>query len=66
MIRYRSLNDSLLFLVQSDAELRIAAVTGTNRNTWAQTRIDHFSSGINRDSMHAIEESLFLVREWFE
>lgn len=63
MIACHFLNNGLLFLVQSDAELRIAAVTGTNRNTWAQIRIDHFSSGINRDSMHAIEESLFLVRE---
>ena len=63
MISYHFLNNGLLFLVQSDAELRIAAVTGTNRNKWAQIRIDHFSSGINRDSMHAIEESLFLVRE---
>ena len=54
-----------LFVVATDAELRIAALTGGERNNWAKTRCDHFSSGINRDSVHAIEESLFLVTHCF-
>jgi len=47
--------------VSSNAELRIAALTATNRNTWAQVRIDHFTAGSNRDSVHAIEEAIILV-----
>jgi len=47
--------------VSSNAELRIAALTATNRNTWAQVRIDHFTVGSNRDSVHAIEEAIMTV-----
>ncbi|XP_002154641.1 carnitine O-palmitoyltransferase 1, liver isoform [Hydra vulgaris] len=43
------------------AELRIPALTGTERNNWARIRRDHFSTGINSDSLRAIEEALFVV-----
>lgn len=47
--------------VACDAELRIAALTASDRDNWAKIRREHFSSGINRDSLHAIEESIVLI-----
>lgn len=45
----------------SEAELRLASLTASDRTTWAECRREHFTSGINRDSVHAIEESIFVV-----
>jgi len=36
-------------------------LTAGERNNWAKVRREHFSTGINRDSLHAIEEAIIVV-----
>lgn len=52
---------SCLFSAKSEAEADLAALTGQERTTWAKVRREHFTTGINRDSIHAIEDSIMLV-----
>ena len=47
--------------VSCDAELKVASLTASDRNNWAKIRREHFSTGINRDSLHAIEEAIVVV-----
>jgi len=47
--------------VSNEAELKVASLTASERNCWAKNRREHFSSGINRDSLHAIEEAIVVV-----
>jgi len=39
----------------------LAALTGTERTEWAQTRTEYFSSGVNKDSIHILDSALFHV-----
>lgn len=39
----------------------ISSLTGLNRTKWAQIRKEHFSSGINRESLDLIENAAFIV-----
>lgn len=55
------LKDAEAWEAKEESELRIAALTANNRDTWAQCRRAHFTSGINRESVHAIEEAIMLV-----
>lgn len=55
------LKDAESQTVSTEAELRLAALTGSERGNWAKVRREHFTSGINKDSVHAIEEALFVV-----
>lgn len=48
-------------LQPADGEQELAALTAGKREHWAQARRDHFSSGINRASLRAIERSAFVV-----
>jgi len=47
--------------VSCDAELKVASLTASERNNWAKIRREHFSTGINRDSLHAIEEAIVVI-----
>ncbi|XP_034942285.1 carnitine O-palmitoyltransferase 1, liver isoform isoform X2 [Chelonus insularis] len=42
-------------------EQKLAALTATDRTTWAKARIDHFAKGINKTSLDLIEKSAFVV-----
>lgn len=42
-------------------ELYLAALTATDRVTWAETRNNHFRRGTNRASLDAIEKAAFMV-----
>ncbi|XP_037516905.1 carnitine O-palmitoyltransferase 1, liver isoform [Rhipicephalus sanguineus] len=45
----------------SEAEASLAALTTLDRVTWAKIRQKHFSHGINRESLNAIEKATFFV-----
>ncbi len=45
----------------TDSESNLAALTAMDRTKWAKTRMTHFSTGINRDSLHAIESAAFFM-----
>lgn len=47
--------------VASEAEASLAALTTLDRVTWAKIRQKHFSHGINRESLNAIERATFFV-----
>ncbi|XP_075548834.1 carnitine O-palmitoyltransferase 1, liver isoform-like isoform X1 [Dermacentor variabilis] len=47
--------------VASEAEASLAALTTLDRATWAKIRQKHFSRGINRESLSAIEKATFFV-----
>lgn len=53
--------DAEALQAKTEAELHMSALTGSDRTTWANVRREHFTSGINRDSIHAIEEAIFVV-----
>ncbi|XP_057315865.1 carnitine O-palmitoyltransferase 1, liver isoform-like [Hydractinia symbiolongicarpus] len=55
------LKDAETQTTSTEAECRIPALTGSERNSWARVRREHFTSGINKNSLQAIEEALFLV-----
>jgi len=55
------LKDAEAVSTKSETEADLAALTGQERTTWAKCRREHFTTGINRDSIHAIEEAIFLV-----
>uniref|UniRef100_A0A8C7XIF7 Carnitine O-palmitoyltransferase 1, muscle isoform n=1 Tax=Oryzias sinensis TaxID=183150 RepID=A0A8C7XIF7_9TELE len=42
-------------------ELKLAALTAGNRVPWAQARIKHFSHGVNKTSLDAIESAAFFL-----
>ncbi|KAK7891453.1 hypothetical protein WMY93_023416 [Mugilogobius chulae] len=42
-------------------ELKLAALTAGNRVPWAQARHQHFSSGVNKQSLDLIESSAFFL-----
>ncbi|XP_054160156.1 carnitine O-palmitoyltransferase 1, liver isoform-like [Oppia nitens] len=53
-------------IIQDDSpvtpeESRLAALTASDRDCWAETRLKHFSRGLNRVSLSAIEKSAFVV-----
>ena len=39
----------------------LAAMTGADRTQWAKLRNEHFRRGVNKNSLHAIETSAFIV-----
>lgn len=45
----------------TEAEASLAALTTLDRAAWAKIRQKHFSQGINRDSLQAIERATFFV-----
>ena len=45
----------------TEAECRIAALTGTERTHWHDVRNKHFATGINKDSLTAIEHAICVV-----
>jgi carnitine O-palmitoyltransferase 1 len=48
-------------LVPCDGEQQLAALTAGRRDHWAKVRREHFSNGINRTSLRAIERAAFVV-----
>eukprot|EP00731_Ephydatia_muelleri_P029750 Em0021g273a len=42
-------------------EEKLAILTAHNRSSWAEARSEFFSSGVNRESMAAIESSAFII-----
>lgn len=64
-INFLMLVNSFLSQASTEAECRIPALTGSERNSWARVRREHFTSGINKNSLQAIEEALFLVRQFY-
>ncbi|XP_013409802.1 carnitine O-palmitoyltransferase 1, liver isoform [Lingula anatina] len=44
-----------------DVEKNVAALTGLERTDWAKLRQQHFSSGINKESIEAVDRAMFLV-----
>ena len=40
-------------------EEHLAALTAWDRKSWAETRDTHFSSGVSKESMEAIEKVLY-------
>ena len=44
-----------------ESEVRLPAITNVNRDRWAEGRQEHFSNGVNRDSLRAIETAAFIV-----
>ena len=56
-----------MFVVTKDqAEGSVPALTALPRKEWAGIRKEYFSEGVNRQTLEAIEESLFVVRVYFE
>lgn len=47
--------------IPGDGEDYISALTAGDRDVWAKARKKHFSSGLNRISLHAIERAAFVV-----
>ncbi|KFD58677.1 hypothetical protein M513_00370 [Trichuris suis] len=45
----------------TDSERYLAALTAWERTRWAEFRQQHFSRGINKASLHAIESSAFVL-----
>lgn len=45
----------------SEAEWRVAALTGCERTKWHNVRNKHFGSGLNKESLKAIEESICVI-----
>lgn len=44
-----------------ECEKFIASLTGLNRSKWSKIRSDHFSTGINKESLDIIENAAFVV-----
>ena len=60
------MNISAWFLLFSPGEVdetakSLAALTGTDRTTWARARSEFFSTGVNKDSLDLLESALFHV-----
>lgn len=47
--------------VASHAETYLASLTAWNRTKWAEVRDEYFSSGINKNSLEAIESAAFML-----
>lgn len=47
--------------MSSHAETYLGALTSWNRLKWAEVRDNHFSSGINKTSLNAIESAAFMM-----
>ncbi|XP_039286947.1 carnitine O-palmitoyltransferase 1, liver isoform isoform X4 [Nilaparvata lugens] len=47
--------------VPAEGEEKLAALTAGERTAWANTRLEYFFKGINRQSLDAIEKSAFVV-----
>ena len=45
----------------TDMESMVGVLTSSRRNTWAQARDTHFSSGVNKASLNAIESAAFVL-----
>lgn len=45
----------------TDSETNLASLTALDRTKWATARSTYFSSGINQDSLHAIESAAFFL-----
>lgn len=45
----------------TDSERNLASLTAMDRTNWSKTRSKHFSTGINKDSLHAIESAAFFM-----
>ncbi|KAG4077465.1 hypothetical protein HA402_002892 [Bradysia odoriphaga] len=45
----------------NDSERNLASLTAMDRTKWAETRLKHFSSGVNKASLHAIESAAFFM-----
>lgn len=66
LLDYESLFDWILkdaetWSSTTEAELHVASLTSNDRTTWANCRQEHFTSGVNSHSIHAIEEAIFVV-----
>lgn len=48
-------------LEPAEGEQKLAALTAGERTHWANTRRKHFSSGVNKTSLRAIERAAFVV-----
>ena len=58
-LAYQEILDSAL--VPCEGEHQLAALTAGRRDHWARVRREHFSSGINKTSLRAIERAAFVV-----
>lgn len=45
----------------TNGEEHLAALTAGERTTWAEARETHFSTGVNRSSLEAIERAAFVL-----
>lgn len=45
----------------TDGERNLASLTSMERTKWAKTRSKHFSTGVNKESLHAIESAAFFM-----
>ena len=45
----------------TDMESMVGVLTSSRRNTWAEARDTHFSSGVNKASLNAIESAAFVL-----
>ncbi|KAL5019965.1 hypothetical protein ScPMuIL_002857 [Solemya velum] len=45
----------------SEEERSLPALTGLERNVWAQTRRDFLSTGVNSESLHTLESSILVA-----
>ena len=49
----------------SELEKCLPALTGLDRTQWAQCRKQHFSDGLNAESLAVIEKALFHVSTFY-
>jgi len=58
----QSINQSMIVSGDYTEEARsIPALTGTDRTTWARVRKEHFSRGLNKESIDVVEKAIFHV-----
>ena len=52
---------ALCSVTKDSAEGSVAALTALPRPEWARIRKEHFTDGLNSQSLQAVEEALFVV-----
>ncbi|KAJ6642115.1 Carnitine O-palmitoyltransferase 1, liver isoform [Pseudolycoriella hygida] len=45
----------------TDSERNLSSLTAMDRTKWAEVRAQYFSTGVNRESLHAIESAAFFL-----
>lgn len=54
-------NANLHYELYTEGERSVAALTTLDRTTWAKLRKQHFSSGVNKDSLRLVESAIIFV-----